>query len=244
MTPKQEKLLKLITAFDTACRENGVKYSLACGSALGAVREKSFIQWDEDLDIMMTIDDYEKMEKHHIDYCGAFKWVACQSVVDSPVIFARIYEKEVDFNSLENYPYIDIHIYVRSAGNSSATKKAINLTDTLIKIYWVKKRKYHHIFKRKKSLLGFICKILFLFVPCDFCVKIVNQYRHKWDACGSNFMMPLQGYYKMKEVIPEEYLLHYKDVDFSGKRLMLIEKYDQYLRQLYGDYMIPVRYNH
>jgi len=46
---KQKKLLKLLKVFDSFCEEKGVRYSLAGGSLLGAIRHDGMIPWDDDL---------------------------------------------------------------------------------------------------------------------------------------------------------------------------------------------------
>lgn len=53
--------LDLLLRFDEVCRHNGLKYFLAEGSLLGAVRHKGFIPWDDDTDVVMPREDYEKL---------------------------------------------------------------------------------------------------------------------------------------------------------------------------------------
>lgn len=57
----QGELLKLLVVFDRFCNENGLRYSLACGTLLGAVRHKGFIPWDDDVDLSMPRPDYERL---------------------------------------------------------------------------------------------------------------------------------------------------------------------------------------
>lgn len=59
----QRCILSVIKDIDNFCRENKIDYYLMGGSALGAMRHKGFIPWDDDLDIFMTVDNYKKFLK-------------------------------------------------------------------------------------------------------------------------------------------------------------------------------------
>ena len=53
-------LLILLKFLHEICKENNINYSLDCGSLIGAIREKGFIEWDDDADVIFTRDEYEK----------------------------------------------------------------------------------------------------------------------------------------------------------------------------------------
>lgn len=57
----QKKLLGLLRTFHSFCIKNEIKYSLDWGTLLGAIRHKGFIPWDDDLDIMVDRDNYNKL---------------------------------------------------------------------------------------------------------------------------------------------------------------------------------------
>ena len=60
MNAHQQLLLEMLKDLDAVCKCHGIRYQLFSGTALGAVRHGGFIPWDDDLDIVMLRDDYER----------------------------------------------------------------------------------------------------------------------------------------------------------------------------------------
>ena len=63
LSAHQKLLLEMLKDFDAVCRRHGIRYQLFAGSALGAVRHNGFIPWDDDADIGILREDYEKFKK-------------------------------------------------------------------------------------------------------------------------------------------------------------------------------------
>ena len=55
--------LMILDSIDLFCKSNNLRYSLAYGTLIGAVRHHGFIPWDDDIDIMMPRPDYDKFLK-------------------------------------------------------------------------------------------------------------------------------------------------------------------------------------
>lgn len=80
MTTTQKKLLQLIQEIDKLCRKNNIRYYLAGGSAIGALRHKGYIPWDDDADILMNRDNYEKFLEVCKTQLPANRRVECQEL--------------------------------------------------------------------------------------------------------------------------------------------------------------------
>ena len=61
MNPLQSKLLEMLTWLSSYLNEKGLTYYVMGGTMLGAVRHQGFIPWDDDVDIIMPREDYEKL---------------------------------------------------------------------------------------------------------------------------------------------------------------------------------------
>lgn len=61
IAPLQDKMLEILKVLDRLCNENGLRYFLAGGTCLGALRHEGFIPWDDDLDVYMPREDYETL---------------------------------------------------------------------------------------------------------------------------------------------------------------------------------------
>ena len=61
MIEMQVGLLTLLKEFDAICRKHDITYYLEGGSLLGAVRHKGFLPWDDDVDLSMTRDNFQKL---------------------------------------------------------------------------------------------------------------------------------------------------------------------------------------
>ena len=53
-------MLRILRVFDAICTKHSLTYWLDAGTLLGAARHGGFIPWDDDIDVMMPLSDYEK----------------------------------------------------------------------------------------------------------------------------------------------------------------------------------------
>jgi len=78
----QSALLQIFKDFDEICRSENIKYYMICGSLIGAVRDHGFIPWDDDLDIAIRREDYNKFKNAYNERWGDGKKYDLQDIGD------------------------------------------------------------------------------------------------------------------------------------------------------------------
>lgn len=58
---QQLRMMELLLAFDKICKKHNIRYWLIAGTLIGAARHHGFIPWDDDMDVQMLREDYERM---------------------------------------------------------------------------------------------------------------------------------------------------------------------------------------
>ena len=66
-------MIKILESIDKCCRENNIEYSLCWGTMIGAIRHHGFIPWDDDIDLTMSRDDYNRfLEVYNDEKYGVY----------------------------------------------------------------------------------------------------------------------------------------------------------------------------
>ena len=63
------ELMEQLRDITRVCQTHGIEYNMMCGSLLGAVRHKGFIPWDDDIDLLMTREEFEKFRRVYPQEC-------------------------------------------------------------------------------------------------------------------------------------------------------------------------------
>ena len=234
----QIRLLEIIDYIDDLCKKNKISYYLIGGSALGAVRHKGFIPWDDDFDIAMTYENYLNFiricetqldnVKFHFQREGSEKW---------PLYFSKIKMNNTVFKEPDAIEgghhglYIDVFCLE-------------NLSDGFIPSMWqyvcskliiaksLSMRGYKNATPRKKLVLG----IMKFFPKVLVSSLLLNQVRNK--SSETRRVGLLFGRVKYKTaIIPKEFLGSGKLIEFEGRMLPVPEMTHEYLSSYFGDYM-------
>lgn len=236
----QNCILHIAQYIDDLCEKNGIEYCLMGGSALGAVRHKGFIPWDDDLDIFMTPGEYEKFRvAYSKDDLKKDFYLQEWGQKDGMVTLAKLrknestlIEKDLESWDVHQGVYVDIFILHNCPDNK--IKRAWQFVWAK---YLVAKGAANRGYNQKKGLLGFSIKCLRLFPKrflLGFALKQVYRYRRSESEYLCHFMgraMMRTGLYK------RSYFSAMKKVQFESIELYVPEKVEKYLRDRWGDYM-------
>ncbi|WP_303997432.1 phosphorylcholine transferase LicD [Megamonas hypermegale] len=252
---EQKKIqLEMLVDFANFCDENNITYYLSGGTLLGAIRHKGFIPWDDDIDIMMPREDYEralKMYKHEIYEANNINinkecWIILGRISNNKTYLKGNWKDKykesvyIDIFPLDGLPdnkffqkliffieQIFILCQVASVMKYSVTKKYADKNAGVLnwKIYF-------------RTIIKYILITLIGKTKPQFWIKIVHKIATMKSFYKSNFMGCLIiGNYGTKEIMPKEVFKSKIQVDFEGYKFWAPIGYDCYLKSLYGDYM-------
>lgn len=237
--------LYILLAFDKVCRENNLTYFLDSGTALGAIRHGGFIPWDDDIDVGMPREDYERFLQIGQEKLPEEFFI--QTRETDPAYkrnAAKIRLKGTTFQESEGLLYeqngffIDIFPYDNVSKNRIKAKSDIFIKGRLhylISSWWYGgngSSKLHRIIVKlivkriPKSLIEYLNKIFI-----NSCRK--NEYRDTGYMTSYYWVMSFNHSY----IFDTEKLLPVKDIMFEGHPVKIMNCPDYYLKMIYGNYM-------
>ncbi len=245
LKPVQRLLLTYLLEVDRICRKHNIKYFLAGGTLLGAIRHKGFIPWDDDADIMMLREDYEKFLKIapaelpktmtlQTDKTDKESHYPFAKIRLDNTMFATVFSR--NHKAMNNGLSFDIFCHDKTANSKFGRK--LHLNATLFFRAMVFNKWNHRKVDNGSPLVSAICDVLKNIFPLRFSQWLQNKtlsfFKNKknakylYDGMGRNIYNGEFPAYYLDEVIY---------TDFEGVKLPVPKEYDKYLEYLYGDYM-------
>ena len=238
----KKKLVDTFKIFDEICRKNNINYSLIGGSLIGAVRHHGIIPWDDDIDIIMHQDEYEKFKaavkktksdkfillcpEERKDYYYPFaKFVAKDTIVD-----------EYNQKEIKDYGiFLDIFTYHPISDNKEEQEKFHKKMKKLHEGVYTTNSKHSSWPRNPKYRIKYIKHNIKFWTNYT---KAYNELYAKQDKIESDYMISNWPIYGLKkEVMRKEWLQDYITVDFEGVKAMIFKNYDKVLSTTFGDYM-------
>ncbi len=221
------------------CREKGINYSLAYGSLLGAVRHRGFIPWDDDLDIALKRDEYDKLYQAILeDNNSIYKIVSWENDSRYPYPFYRVYDSRTVYEN--NYIQNDIELGICVDVFPFDDYKDVNKEITKLDMY--RRLSVYTLYgiRNKEAGIKNIVRYLMLVAFRLTRVKIWNK---KLNDCSkapvnSEYIDYLMESKKYSTKIDAKALDEVIECKFEDRVYNIPKDYDHILTTIYGeDYM-------
>ncbi|MDB2106217.1 LicD family protein [Clostridium paraputrificum] len=236
----QIKLLEMIDYIDYLCKLNDIEYFLIGGSALGAVRHKGFIPWDDDFDIAMTYENYERFlnvcknklhtRKYYLEEESNGKWGFYYSKLKmNNTIF-----KESDNDNNQEHFGIFIDIFCLDNASNNVFLRIWQYVCSRILVAIILARTDYSCSNLLKKLFISVSRANSIRKLEPHLLNVVRKYNYKQTEYVGLFF----GTVTFRTCfIPKKYLGNSTEWEFEGRMLPLPEYTDDYLKLYFGDYM-------
>ncbi len=236
----QSLQLELVKKIHKFMEENHIKYYLIAGSALGAVRHGGFIPWDDDIDIGMTRENYNKFldVADQFPPCYEIKNFKNDKYCDH--VITRIYIPNTYIDNptardtkLDHRLYFDIFPLDKTpVSPKDCQTHALKIKKMKERIWW--SIPYQHSPSAAKRFVR-KCISLCLSPSHNATLRRLDRYMQKYQETQSNRLCSMASQYSyQKQLMDFEVYGTPVDYQFEDLTLMGPAKADDYLRQLYG----------
>lgn len=238
--------MDILDSVDRFCADNEIRYSIACGTMLGAIRHGGYIPWDDDIDIYMLREDYSRFVKsfpenylHH--YCLA----SIERTSNWHLAFAKVYDNrtvviEKKMSTTEIGVNIDVFVVDNIPDdeqewltfNSKRRKMYRTLQHSMLKP--------SESFSIFKNLLIEMLKIRFIFFNKDNEIRKFSEFIQRYNSQPCKRVFETSSGMMCKQPFPRALFEHISRIKFEDRSYMGFEDFNTYLSAVYGPtYMTP-----
>lgn len=235
--------IEIVNEIDRICKKHHIKYFMAGGTLLGAVRHKGFIPWDDDMDIYMYRSDYEK-------FCAA-----CATEVDDTRFFWQTQETDIHYrwtygkmrrkNTLylrdgqEHMKFFQgIFVDVLPFDKRAENLRCWSIQDKICRVWrrvlWSPVGAYNE----RKKLLRFWYKFLAI-IPRDWVYTAYKKAATYYNKTNSKkyFSFNVTWKHPYTDGIDEEWIKQTIELPFEEFKYPAPQDYHAFLRFYYDEYM-------
>lgn len=240
--------IEILDAVVDFCEKHKLRYFLAYGTLLGAIRHKGFIPWDDDIDIAMPRSDYEQFMESFEKESAFLKNVYYKNNFEYAVPFGKVYNP---LTKVDEYKYkgdcFGVYVDIFPLDGFVSRFQIVR--------YWL----FQKLLNCKKAALGrnrgllkdvglVLGKIVLLPISIRSIVKRIDCIWKEGSFETAEFVESFYTVTFKKIKNPKSVFEDCEYAEFEGKRYRIPKGYDAYLKNQYGNYMelppVEKRYSH
>lgn len=239
----QIALQELLSDFDSLCSEHSIKFFLAIGTLLGAVRHHGFVPWDDDVDVGIMNDDIDRL-KTVVSKDGRFEVI---DIFDQYVFCRQVRFKRK--GSGDNAPFVDLFIYeysrCKTNGDLLYVKEVRRELMDCLEEDSAKEGSLHplntYTYPENEEAYAIVSKTFQKYRD-----KLFEEdlYCSKEDACSIIWSIENLSFGDPVHIIPIEHYENMRTCEFEGKDYPILGNSEKLLTQHYKDWLkIPTDIN-
>lgn len=230
----QKELLLILKIIDNICKEENLIYMIYAGTLLGAVREKGFIEWDDDADIMMPRSSYDVFEE------------CCEKYLNSEGLFLDYHDRVPKVAFIKN-PQIHVDIFLIDSLPQNKLKRKCKIMKLKFLQGMMKTEVDYSRYKNSiEKLLVFGSSLIGKFFSCSTKLDYYKKISRIGNEENSTLVFLSNALYRFMNLELDKHLLEEViRIAFEDTSLMAPKNWDAILKLQYGnDYMTPKRENY
>lgn len=236
---RQVQLAILDTVHDF-CVDNDINYFLTAGTLLGAVRHKGYIPWDDDIDLGMIRDDYDRFMELFNRSNDRYKFFSVENKSEFPYAYGKVMDTktvlyEPDENGRKLSVYVDVFAYDNAPDDDNDLAKMFRRRNIFRALNTSRTQKNYN---GKGKVRLFIFRILHVITkpfPLAYFAKKMADNSKRYTKYSTRRVGDFMSYYNMS--CDKKALSAFVDLEFEGKKYKAPIGYDEWLRSFYGEYM-------
>ena len=234
----QDRVYKIFVEFDKICRKHNIKYSMEGGTLLGAVKYKNFVPWDDDIDVIMVREEYNKFLKiAPSELPKEYFLQSYNNVRQFPLNYAKLCDNDT---CIYDYAYthltkmnhgIFIDIFPIDNVIPSKLSKQLHIVGMLTS---TRKTKLKVEFGKVGLFKKVIFSILSIF-PMGFLCKQIDKYCSKYNKEKTELRYEVCNSNRKFSPLPYNIYDELTEIDFRDKKFLAVKDYDTFLRSRFGE---------
>ena len=257
----REMQLEILKEIIRVCELHGIRYFIAYGSLLGAVRHQGPIPWDDDIDICMAREDYEKFSRvADSELDSQYELVSMARDLNYPMSLPKVQKKGTMFidKTFEHAKFklgvfVDIFVYdyvSDDAAEALTQAKKCNFLDKLmiLQISRCPNQGRSGVIALLLSVIYFLAHYVVRLIPRKWLFRAFVKEQQKFKNHPTNTMICLDELIGDRTKATVDELFPTVPLEFSGITVQAPKEYDRLLRRQFGDYMkfppVEERVNH
>ena len=237
--------LQILKEIKRICTKHNIHYFLTGGTLIGAIRHNGFIPWDDDIDIAMLREDYDRFIKIAPQELGKeYSCLCIQNDKDIALFSCKVILNGTIYRTLQQPKkfdkigiWVDILPYDTVHNNKIFASIYFWKLSFLLVLYSMKIG-YRNGTTLLKRIIAKLMKISFFFIPKKYLYKRIVEYPYRLNKQHTNVKCYLYGTYGVPREFRSAYLFEdYTEVQFEDDTFMTLKHYEAFLTELFGDYM-------